>query len=106
MDENNESSKTEGLVGSRMGDTSDLPEGLKAQLNTYKTDDLESKIINTLKDRYEGVANLDELIVGLYREYGYITEERRLLNNKLYRMRKRNLLESVPKRKGVYRVKT
>lgn len=93
-------------VGKRIGDTDDLPDELKSQLNVYKTDELESLIISTLNKRYDGIASLDEIIVGLYREYGYITKERKYLNSKIYRMRKRNLLESVPKMKGVYRVLT
>lgn len=93
-------------IGKRIGDTQDLPDELKSQLNAYKTDELEDWIINTLNKRYEGIASLDEIIVGLYREYGYITKERKYINSKIYRMRNRNLLESVPKRKGVYRVLT
>ena len=93
-------------VGSRIGDTSDLPEEVMKQLASAQMDDLESKVIQTLKSRYEGIANLDEIIVGLYRDFQYIPDDRRKLNNKLYRMSKRGLLESVPKRKGVYRLKT
>ncbi len=93
-------------VGSRIGDTSDLPPELKSQLASSQMDDMEEKILHTLKERYDGVANLDEIIVGLYRDFGYVTKDRRSLNGKLYRMRKRGLLENVPKRKGVYRVKT
>lgn len=92
-------------VGKRLGDLSDLPEALRKQLVATKLDDLEEKIIETLNKRFDGVANVDELIVGLYRDFGYITEDRRVLANKLYRMCKTELIESVPKRKGVYRIK-
>lgn len=92
-------------VGRRLGDLNDLPEALRKQLNVSKLDELEEKIIETLKRRFDGVANVDELMVGLYREFTYITEDRRLLATKLYRMCKAGLLESVPKRKGVYRIK-
>lgn len=92
-------------VGKRLGDISDLPEALRKQLVSAKLDDLEEKIVETLKKRFEGVANVDELIVGLYRDFGYITEDRRVFGNKLYRMCKTGLLESVPKRKGVYKLK-
>lgn len=43
--------------------------------------------------------------VGLFRDFEYLTEDRRTLANKLYRMTKAGHLESVPKRKGVLKVK-
>lgn len=92
-------------LGRRLGDLSDLPEALRKQIAAAKLDDLEEKIIKTLRDRFGGVANMDELIVGLYRDHAYITEDRRKLANKLYRMQQSDLVESVPKRKGVYRLK-
>lgn len=92
-------------LGRRLGDLSDLPEALRAQIAVAKLDDLESKVIKTMTSRFEGVANVDEIIVGLYRDFSYITEDRRQLANKLYRMQKAGLLDAVPKRKGVYKVK-
>ncbi len=92
-------------LGRRLGDLSDLPEALRAQIVVTKLDDLEAKIIKTMTDRFEGVANVDEIIVGLFRDHQYITEDRRQLANKLYRMQKASLLDAVPKRKGVYKVK-
>lgn len=93
-------------VGRRLGDVSDLPEEVRKQLHAIKLDDLESKIVATLRDRFEGIANVDELIVGLYRDHRHIVDDRRMLANKLYRMCKSGLLESVAKRKGVYKLKT
>lgn len=92
-------------VGRRLGDLSDLPEALRKQLSATKLDDLEQKIVDTLRRRFDGVANVDELIVGLYREFGYITDDRRSLASKLYRMCQSGLIASVPKRKGVYKVR-
>ena len=92
-------------LGRRLGDLSDLPEALRAQIVVAKLDDLEAKIIKTMTERFEGVANVDEIIVGLYRDFEYITEDRRQLANKLYRMQKSSLLDAVPKRKGAYKVK-
>lgn len=92
-------------VGNRLGDLSDLPEALRKQLNAGKMDALEEKILKTMRQRYEGVASIDEVIVGLFRDFQYVTEDRRTLANKLYRMTKAGHLESVPKRKGVWRVK-
>ena len=92
-------------IGRRLGDLSDLPEALRRQLNVAKLDDLEQKIIETLNRRFEGIASVDELMVGLYREFQYITNDRRMLATKLYRMCKTGVLESVAKRRGVYKVK-
>lgn len=90
-------------VGRRLGDLSDLPEALRKQIASVKLDDLEEKIIRTIRERFDGVANVDEIIVGLYRDHQYVTEDRRQLANKLYRMQKAGLVESVPKRKGIYK---
>lgn len=90
-------------VGRRLGDLSDLPEALRKQIASAKLDDLEEKIIKTIKERFGGIANVDEIIVGLYRDHQYVTEDRRQLANKLYRMQKAGLVESVPKRKGIYK---
>ncbi len=92
------------IVGTRLGDTGDLPESLRKQLNSGKLDELESRVTRVLKQRYEGVANVDELMVGLYRDFEYVVEDRRAFSNKLYRMQKAGLIESVPKRKGVYSI--
>jgi hypothetical protein len=92
-------------AGRRLGDISDLPEVLRKQITAPVMDDLEEKIIKTIKERFGGVASVDEVMVGLYRDFGYITENRRFLANKIYRMTKSSLLESVPKRKGIVRVK-
>ncbi len=91
-------------VGKRFGDLSDLPEALRKQLNFGQLDDLEEKIIKTLKNRYEGVASVDEIMVGLYRDFGFIGDDRKFIANKLYRMTKSGALRSVKKRKGVYEV--
>lgn len=92
-------------VGRRIGDISDLPEELRKQLSTSKLDEIEEQILGTMKNRYDGVASLDEIMVGLYRDYGYIVKERRSLNGKLYRMKNKDVIESVPKKKGVYRIR-
>ncbi|WP_390346444.1 hypothetical protein ACFJIS_03630 [Variovorax boronicumulans] len=92
-------------LGRRLGDLSELPEALRKQITATKLDDLEEKVVKTLRDRFEGIANLDELMVGLYRDHQHIIEDRRKLANKLYRMQQTGLIESVPKRKGVYRLK-
>lgn len=92
------------MVGRRIGDTSDLPEALRSQLVGQSLDDAERKIVSTLNGRYQGVANIDEIIVGLYRDHQYMTDDRRQLGGKLYRMQKSGIVESVKGKKGVYRL--
>ena len=91
-------------VGKRFGDISDLPEALRKQLNVGQLDDLEEKIIQTLKTRYQCVASVDEILIGLYRDFGFIGDDRKFIANKLYRMTKSGILRSVKKRKGVYEI--
>lgn len=95
----------DGDVGRRLGDIADLPEALRKLLNVGKLGDLEEKVLKTMNERYGGIASVDEVLVGLYRDFEYIPEDRRYVANKLYRMVKAGHLESVPKRKGVFRVK-
>lgn len=93
------------MVGKRFGDINDLPDVLKKQLNLGQLDDLERKIVQTIEGRFSGIASVDEIIVGLYRDFGFIAEDRRYIANKLYRMTKSNILLSVKKRKGVYELR-
>jgi hypothetical protein len=91
-------------VGSRLGDISDLPEALRSQLKAAKMDDLEAKVMSVLKEDFDGVASTDELMVGLYRSANHLVDDRRAFSNKLYRMQRSGMIESVPKRKGVYKL--
>jgi septal ring factor EnvC (AmiA/AmiB activator) len=92
-------------VGRRIGDISDLPEALRKQLQVARLDDLEEKIIKTIKERYENIATIDEIMVGLYRDFNHVIEDRRQLANKLYRMTKSGHIESVKERRGVFKLK-
>ena len=93
------------MIGKRIGDVSDLPEALRKQLIISQLDDLEQKIVETISRRYQGVANVDEILVGLYRDFGYLAEDRKFVANKLYRMTKSENLVSVKGKKGVYELK-
>jgi hypothetical protein len=88
--------------GLRFGEMEDLPDELKAQIQAIKVGDVERTIIAMLRDDFEGIANLDEILVGLFRRKGEVFD-RQLVSNKLYRMNKSGLVVSVPKKKGVYR---
>lgn len=87
-------------LGRRVGNLNDLPDELKSQLQIAKTDALEQFIIASLK-RLDGVANLDELLVDLFRTTQKVYQ-RQYVSNKLYRMSKAGQVVSVPKKKGVY----
>lgn len=91
-------------LGRRVGNLEDLPESLRAQLQVGKIGELEREIVALIRDEYEGVANVDEILVGLYRRKGEVFD-RQPLANRLYRMGQAGHLISVPRKKGVYRVK-
>lgn len=91
-------------LGRRVGDLADLPDELKRQLQVAKVGELEQEISSVIDNAYGGVANVDEILVGLYRAQEKIYQ-RQYIANKLYRMVTQGQLESVPKKKGVYRTK-
>jgi hypothetical protein len=90
-------------LGRRMGNLSDLPDELRKQLQIARISELEQTIISIINHMYQGVANVDEILVGLYRETNEV-HQRQTIANKLYRMTAAKQLLSVPKKKGVYRV--
>lgn len=90
-------------VGKRLGDLQDLPDELKAQLQQSKLDPLDQHILAVVQNRYEGIANIDEVLVGLFRDYG-VVQKRALVLGRLYRMGKDKLLFPVPRKKGVYSI--
>lgn len=89
-------------LGRRLGNLSDLPDDLKKQLQAAKVDDLHEQVITSL-EQLEGAANLDEVLVALYRATGKVYN-RAYLSNKMYRMAQAGAIISVPKKKGVYRL--
>lgn len=89
-------------IGKRLGNISDLPEELRKQLQITKTDELEDVILEVMKE-LEGIANTDEILVGIYRKTKKIIE-RTFLSNKMYRMGKTGHIISVAGKKGVYKV--
>jgi len=91
-------------LGRRVGNLDELPEALRAQLQVGKIGETEREIISIIREMYDGVANVDEILVGLFRRTGEIYD-RQPLANRLYRMGQAGHLVSVPKRKGVYRTK-
>lgn len=92
-------------VGKRLSDLSELPEKLRKQLHATKiaskTNNLQRQILDVLSD-LDGVANIDEILVGLYKKSNVI-QQRPFLSNKLYRMVKSGHIIPVKGRKGVYK---
>jgi hypothetical protein len=65
-------------------DYSDLPEALLNELSVRNADELETQIVNVLRAN-GGTADLDQILVGLYRLHGTI-QKRRVVQNKLWQM--------------------
>ena len=84
-------------------DLADLPEELRAELSHPQADEIETQL-HAVIVALDGTADLDQILVGLYRRFG-VVQKRRFLQNKLYRMSGRGLVHSVPKRRGVYTTK-
>ena len=78
----------------------DLPPELLAELSVSDGDKLEFQIVQIMED-LGGAASLDRLLVALYRETKEIYQ-RTWLNNRLYRMAQKEMIFSVPGKKGVY----
>lgn len=94
----------EGL-GGRFGNIDDLPEELRAELIAARVGVVEQTILDLLAAQFDGAATVDEIRVALFRKTGEIFDRRKLAG-RLYRMvnAKPPLLESVAKKKGVYRI--
>jgi hypothetical protein len=86
-----------------LGDLSDIPPELLSELSGIKTDDLEDKVV-TVINSYGGTADLDQVLVALYRKFKLI-HTRRFIQNKLWRMSQKGYIYPVPKKKGVYSTK-
>lgn len=84
-------------------DLADLPEELLAELSLPQADEIETQL-HAVIVALDGTADLDKILVGLYRRFG-VVQKRRFLQNKLYRMSGKGLIHSVPKRRGVYTIK-
>jgi hypothetical protein len=92
--------KKAGPLPSRLGDLSDLPPEVRAELSNVEVDELEAQLLEVIKS-YEGTADLNQIIVGLFRKFGTV-QKRRFVQQKLWRMTVDGTLYSVPKKKGVY----
>jgi hypothetical protein len=87
---------------SRIGNIDDLPQELKEQLMICNQKDIEKKIIEVIKS-YDNYANIDEVMVGLYRRFKIITKRTDIVS-RLYRMAKKGLLLPIKNKKGAYKL--
>ena len=79
-------------------DIADLPQELLDELN-IPSDRLESEVIAVLGAG--APADLDQILIGLYRRFGVI-QKRRFLQNKLWRMVNKQQIYKLKDRKGLY----
>jgi len=86
-------------IGGRIGDFSDIPEFLKKQLILNPKNDIKDKVIAVINS-LDGIATIDEIIVGLYKQYNIKILKRRNLCQVLHLYKKSGSLTS-PKR-GCY----
>lgn len=82
------------------GDLSDLPPALMKELSGVKVDDLEQQIYTIIKTGGDEV-DLDAVLIELFRRF-QVVQTRKFLQNKLWRMAQKELIHSVPGRKGIY----
>lgn len=82
------------------GDLSDLPAELVKELAGIKVDDLEQQIFTIIKSGGDEV-DLDAVLIELFRRF-QIMQTRKFLQNKLWRMAQKEIIYSVPGRKGIY----
>lgn len=77
-----------------------LPAELVQELSISDGDRTEFVILKIIRE-LGGIASLDRILVGLYRQTNEIMK-RTTLTSRIYRMTQKGLLYSVPNRKGVY----
>ncbi len=81
-------------------DIEGLPAELVEELSISSTD-LTEFAITSLIDEAGGILSLDKILVGLYKETREI-HKRQNMTNRLYRMAAKNMIYSVPNKKGAY----
>ncbi len=77
-----------------------LPKEILDELSVSEADHAEFNIASTVR-ALGGVAGLDRIIVYLHKEFGEFPK-RAALNQRLYRMVQKEMVYSVPGKKGVY----
>lgn len=87
--------------GKRIGSIDELPDELRRHLQLADMGEFEQLLTTVLRDDLQGFANLNELLVGLYRRSGEVYA-RTFVSNKLYRMMKAGYVVPIKGKKGAY----
>lgn len=85
-----------------VGDLSDLPAELLNELSISQIDVLERQIVAILQ-ACGGTADLDQILIGLYRKF-QIVQKRRFLQNKLWRMVRKGQIDKAKGARGIFRL--
>lgn len=88
-------------VDPELGDLSDLPKELLAELNLSAPSELEQRIVAIIKNCPDEKSNINTILVELFRRHG-VKQKRRNMQNKLWRMMDNKLIYGVDGEKGVY----
>ena len=92
--------------GSRAAELSahaDLPPALLKELSPRQSDQLEQQLISVLA-ACEGTADLDAILIGLYRGFGVIGK-RRVIQNKLWRLVRTGRIAKAKNKRNVFSLK-
>ncbi|MBN9460356.1 MAG: hypothetical protein J0H00_03940 [Burkholderiales bacterium] len=81
-------------------DLRDLPAELLQELSISDGDKLDFTLQSIIEEG-GGVLSLDQVLIALYRKTGEV-HKRQQINNRLYRLANKDVLYSVPGKKGVY----
>jgi hypothetical protein len=81
-------------------DMTDLPPELLRELSIGQVDPLDAQIVEVLSSS-GGSANLDQILIGLFRKFQVI-QKRRFLQNKVWRMIRKGRLYKAPGTRGVF----
>jgi hypothetical protein len=79
-------------------DLSDLPPELLQELQLRRTDQLELQIVAVLRT-LGGCADLDRILIGLYRQFQSV-QKRRVLQNKMWRLVRKGRVTTSKDRRG------
>lgn len=83
-------------------DLSDLPAELLAELSASQVDVLERQVLSVI-EACGGSADLDQILIGLYRRF-QVVQKRRFLQNKLWRMVRKGQVQKTKSARGVFRL--
>lgn len=84
-----------------LGDISDLPQELIDELSAIKTDSLEDQIFTIINSCEDKEANIDTILVELFRRF-QVVQKRTYLTNKLWRMTQKDGVLWAADGKGFY----